>query len=103
MAMYLYTFSLCNVAFVMDVAHAFPMTPNLAKNREDMRHPQIYTKSINDDPIIEEENVIVLKIKHRRAVYEKSRFGSLLKKMTNDQLADCCPQSLVFSVFQLIF
>ena len=42
MAMYLYTFSLCNVAFVMDVAHAFPMTPNLAKNREDMRHPQIY-------------------------------------------------------------
>ena len=42
MAMYLYTLSLCNVAFVMDVAHAFPMTPNLAKNREDMRHPQRY-------------------------------------------------------------
>ena len=40
--LYLYTFSLCNVAFVMDVAHAFPMTPNLAKNREDMRHPQRY-------------------------------------------------------------
>ena len=42
MAMYLYTLSLCNVAFVMDVAHAFPMTPNLAKNREDMRHPKRY-------------------------------------------------------------
>ena len=64
----MYMYSLCNVVFVMDVAHAFPMTPNLSKNREDMRHPQIYTKSINDDPIIEEENVIVLKIKHRRAV-----------------------------------
>ena len=61
--MCLYTFSLCNVTFVMEVAHAFPMTPNLAKNREDMRHPQRYLYiSINDDPIIEEENVIVLKI-----------------------------------------
>ena len=89
------TLSLCNVAFVMDVAHAFPMTPNLAKNREDISiyaSTNIY-KSINDDPIIEEENVIVLKIRHRRAVDKKSRFGNLLKNLINDQLPDGFPQS----------